>query len=66
MQEAQLAKSKMNRGLFFGRPIIVRMASEKTTAEGMYNGGPHPWIQNSPAFLVESWPTWIKMPRLLL
>jgi hypothetical protein len=39
MQEAQLAKSKMNGLLFFGRPIVVRLASEKTTPEGTYNVG---------------------------
>lgn len=39
MQEAQLAKSKMNGRLFFGRPIVVRLASEKTTAEGTSTTG---------------------------
>lgn len=37
MQEAQLAKSNMNGRLFFRRPIVVRLASEKTTAEGTCN-----------------------------
>ncbi|KAF3321038.1 putative RNA-binding protein 18 [Carex littledalei] len=38
-EEAQLAKSKMNGRLFFGRPIVVRLASEKTTAEGTSTTG---------------------------
>ncbi|KAJ1693583.1 hypothetical protein LUZ63_010281 [Rhynchospora breviuscula] len=33
-EEAQIAKSNMNGRLVFGRPIVVRLASEKATAEG--------------------------------
>lgn len=33
MQEAQLAKSKMNGKLACGRPLVVRFASEKCPAE---------------------------------
>jgi hypothetical protein len=33
MQEAQLAKEKMNGKLVCGRPVVVHLASEKTTLD---------------------------------
>ncbi|KAL7003473.1 hypothetical protein U1Q18_004628 [Sarracenia purpurea var. burkii] len=54
MQEAELAKEKMNGKLACGRPLVVRLASEKTSVETTDSSGKLIGEANKPTLSVGS------------